>query len=80
MKRPLMSLFRQMMEKTIEVMKHIPPERVQNNTVEQIVDVPVSQIHEETVEVPQVQHIGKIGDVSVVTQRSVPTIQTAQKA
>ena len=41
------------MEKTIEVMKPVPQERVQNNTVERIVDVPNSQIQEETVEVIQ---------------------------
>ena len=42
-----------MMKKTIERAKHIPQERVQDNTMEHIVDVPVSQIQEETVEVTQ---------------------------
>ena len=34
---------------------------------------------QKTVEVPQVVYIDKIGDVSVVTQRSVPTIQIVQQ-
>ena len=43
----------QIVEKTIEAAKHIQEERVQNNTVEQIVDVPGSQTREETIEVIQ---------------------------
>ena len=43
----------QIVEKTIETAKHIQQERVQNNTVEQIVDVPGPQTQEETVEVIQ---------------------------
>ena len=47
------------------------------------VDVPyvhhIVQTVEETVEFPQVQYIGKIGDVSVVRQGHVPTIRTVQR-
>ena len=41
-------------EKIIEVMKHIPQECVQNDTEEQIVDVPVPQCRNETGEVIQI--------------------------
>ena len=34
---------------------------------------------QKTVEVAQVQHIGKVVDVPIVMQRQVPTIQTVQK-
>ena len=44
---------RHMMEKTIEVTKLIPQERVQNDTVERIVDLPVPRIWKETGEVTQ---------------------------
>ena len=67
-----------MMEKTIEVMKLIPQERVQNRTVEQVIDVPVLQI-QETVEVPQIQLIDEVVDVPVVVQRQVPTVEKVQK-
>ena len=67
-----------MMEKTIEVMKLIPLERVQNRTVEQVIDVPVLQI-QETVEVLQIQLIDKVVDVPVLVQRQVPTVQKVQK-
>ena len=67
-----------MMDKTIEVVKLSPQERVQNRTVEQIIDVPTLQI-QETVEVPQVQFIDKAVDVPVVIQRQVPTVQKMQK-
>ena len=43
-------------------MKPIPQERVQNNTVEQIVDVPFSQIQEETVEVIQLLPQDRMSD------------------
>ena len=42
-----------MMEKTIEVMKPISQERVQNDAVERIFDLPVPQIRKETGEVTQ---------------------------
>ena len=45
-----------------QLMKPIPQERVQNNTVEQIVDVPVSQIQEETVEVIQLLPQDRMSD------------------
>ena len=38
-------------EKTIEVVKFIPQERVQNRTVSQIIDVPVPRVMEEILEV-----------------------------
>ena len=41
------------MEKTIEVMKPIPQERVRNDAVEHIVELPVPQIRKETGEVTQ---------------------------
>ena len=41
------------MEKIFEVVKQIPQERVQSNTVEQSVAVPDPQIQEDTVEVIQ---------------------------
>ena len=43
----------QIVEKNSEAAKHIQQKHVQNNTVEQIVDVPGSQTREETVEVIQ---------------------------
>ena len=42
-------------DETTEVVKHIPQERVQNCTGEEIVDMPVPQIRKETVEV--IQHL-----------------------
>ena len=65
------------MEKTIEVMKHIPQEHVQNHTVKQVIDV-VAQIHE-TDEVLQIQFIDEAVDVPVIVQRQVPTVQKVQK-
>ena len=52
-----------------------------------VVDVPVMLRRQapmiqkglKTVEIAQVQYIGKIGDVFVVTKRHVPTVQTVQK-
>ena len=70
-----------LMEKTIEVVKLIPQERVQNRTVEQIIDMPVvvQRQVQETVEVPQLQFIDKAVDVPVVVQRQVPIVQKVQK-
>ena len=60
-------------EKTSETVKLIPPERVQNCTVEQIIDVPVVRQGR----VPATQTLQKVltdrvVDVPVVTQRHVP--------
>ena len=68
----------QMMEKTIEVVKPIPQEQVQNRTMGRVIDVPVLQI-QETVEVPQVQFIDRAVDVPVVMQRQVPIVQKVQR-
>ena len=75
------------MAEIIEVVRLIPQERVQQHTVEQIVDVPVPQVVEEIAEVVQIIHqeriseriIDRIVDVPVVMQRQEPTIQTVQK-
>ena len=73
-------------------MKPIPQERMQNNTVEQIVDVPVSQIQEETVEVIQLIPQDRMSDRVVEQivdspsftdsrdeQVQAPEVQVAQK-
>ena len=52
---------------------------MQNSAVEQIVDVPVPQIQEETVEVRQVQFIDKAVEVPVVMQGQVPTVRKVLK-
>ena len=69
------------MEKTIEVVKFIPQERVQNRTVEQIIDMPVvvQRQVQETVEVPQIPFIDEAVDVPVVVQRQLPVVQKVQK-
>ena len=41
---------------------------------------PIVQTMQKTVEVPQMQYIGKIDDVSVVVQCQIPTVQAVQKA
>ena len=51
-----------MMKKTIELAKHIPQERLQNNTVDQTVEVPISKIQEETVEVIQLLPQDRMSD------------------
>ena len=80
------------MEKTIDGVKTIPQERVQNCTVEQIIDVPVvqqgrvptTQTVQKMVEESQVQFPDRVVDVPVVTQRyvplKVPQIQFIDKA
>ena len=65
-----------MMEQTIEVVKHIPQEHVQNHTVKQIIDMPV--MVQETVEVRQIQFIDEAVDVPVIVQRQVPIVQRMQ--
>ena len=69
------------MEKTIEGVKLMPQERVQNCTVEQFIDMPVMMQHQvrETVEVPQTQFIDKAVDVPVIEQRQVPIVRKVQK-
>ena len=77
----------QVMEEIVEVVRLIPQERVQQPTVEQIVDFSGPQVVEEIVEVVQIIHqeriseriIDRIVDVPVVMQRQVPTIQKVQK-
>ena len=60
-------------------MRLIPQERIQQRTVEQRVVVLVLQVVKEMVEVDQIIP-GACGvDVSVATQRQVPTIRTVQK-
>ena len=41
---------------------------------------PIVQTMQKTVEVPRMQYIGKIDDVSVVVQCQIPTVQAVQKA
>ena len=77
----------QVMAEIVEVVRVIPQERVQQRTVEQIVDVPVPQVVEEIVEVVQIIPQGRLSvrindrivSVPVVMQRLVPIIQTVQK-
>ena len=60
-------------------MRLIPQERIQQRTVEQRVVVFVLQVVKEMVKVDQIIP-GTYGfDVSVATQRRVPTIRTVQK-
>ena len=65
------------MEGTIEGVKLIPQEQVQNHTVEQIIDVPFHRFMR--LEVPKIQFIDKAVDVPVVVQRQVPIAQKVQK-
>ena len=71
-----------MMEKTIEVVKLIPQEKVQNRTMERIIDMPVMAQHQVQKRLPrflQTEFIDKAVDVPVVMQRQVPTVQKVQK-
>ena len=63
-------------EVTLEVMKLAPQEPVQQRTVEQIVDVPVT-MH---VEAAQAQDTHRVRDAPVVLRRQAPINETAQKA
>ena len=68
------------MEKTIEVMKPVPQERVQkNNTVERFVDVPDSQIQEETVEVIQLLPQDRMPERIVEQVVDVPVSQVQER-
>ena len=80
------------MEKTIEDVKLIPQERVQNRIMEQIIDVPGRQIEEETVEVIQLIPQDRMSDRVVEQivdspsftdsrdeQVQAPEVQVAQK-
>ena len=75
------------MDEILEVVRLIPQERFQQRTVEQIVNVTVSQVVEEIAGVVQIilqervskRIIDQIVDVPVVMQRQVPTLQTVQK-
>ena len=74
------------MEKIIEVAKHVPQERVQNYTVEQLVDATVPRIRKETGRVIQITPQDRIPDRVVeqsadvsVTQAKVPAVQTIQR-
>ena len=67
------------MEKTIEVMKPVPQERVQNNTVERIVDVPNSQIQEETVGVIQLLPQDRMPERTVEQVVDVPVSQVQER-
>ena len=64
----------QIVEKTIEAANHIQQERVQNNTVAQIVDVPGSQTQEETVEVIQLTPQDRMSDH--VVQQTVKELRS----
>ena len=69
------------MEKTIEGVKLIPQERVQNCTVEQFIDMPVMMQRQvrKTVEVPQRQFVDKAVDMPVIVQRQVPIVRKVRK-
>ena len=77
----------QVMEEIVEIVRLIPQERVQQCTVEQIVDDHVPRVVEEIAEVVQIillerileRIVDRIVDVPVVMQRQVSTIQTVQK-
>ena len=69
----------QTQEKVICCLKENQSEFSEDSTVEQIVDVPVPQIQEETVEVPQIQFIDRAVDVPVFMQRQVPIVRKVQK-
>ena len=68
-----------MMEKTTEVTKPIPQVRVQQRTVEQIVDVPVPQIVEEIVEVVQIIPQERISERVVEQISDMPASQIEEK-
>ena len=58
----IMDVLPQVMEKTIEVAKHIPQERIHSYTVEEIVDMAVPRIRKETGEVIQLFPRERISD------------------
>ena len=60
-------------------MRLIPQGRIQQRTVEQRVVVLVLQVVKEMVKVDQIIPGAYGADVSVATQRQVPTISTVQK-
>ena len=73
-------------EEINEVAQHIPQERMQNGTEEQIVDVPVPQCRNETGEVIQIFPQDRISDCIVdqivgrlheVTQKDLSTLEQA---
>ena len=71
----------QIMEEIMEVMPLMPQERTQEHIDDEIIDMPApmqgqvlaSQTVQRTVEVPQVQFLNRVVDVSVVTQRQSAT-------
>ena len=69
------------MEKTIEVAKHIAQERTSDCVVEQTVDIPVQQKLEQTVEVVRTNcgRISSAADFSRDVQMQVQAVQVAQK-
>ena len=68
------------MEKTIEVVKHMPQERVQYCAVEQIVGVPVPQIPKEIGEVIQPLPQERISDRVVEQIVHLPSIRSGTKS
>ena len=62
-----------------EVVQLIPQDRIQQRTVEQRVVVLILQVVKEMVEVDQIIPGAYGVDVSVATQRQVPTTRTVQK-
>ena len=71
---------------TVGAVKHVPQERVQNYTVEQLVDVIIPRIRRETERVIQLAPQDRISDRVVeqsvdvsVSQAKVPAIQIAQR-
>ena len=50
------------MEEILEVAKHMPQERVQNCTIEELVDMPIPQIRKESGEVTQIIPTARMSD------------------
>ena len=73
------------LEESIEAVRHLPGEQVQNYTAGQTVDSGISHVEEEVIgdvkSVPQekVRCLDKTVDVSIVRQVRVPTVQAVQK-
>ena len=77
MKSSLKSLFHKVMEETIGVVKHVPQERVQSNTAEDIVAVAAPRIRQETGQVIQMVPQDRISDLNgeQIADIPIPQIQ-----
>ena len=81
--KPSTLLVTQAREQAVAVAKVIPQEHVSERIERQMVDVPISQVVEQIIEVPRIssqdRSLQRTVDVPVVTRDQVPTIQTAQR-